>query len=476
VVGTVDALSADVVNSPDEVEQREPGSPVESVELVIRIRAWAKERMWPILITVSLLLVGMAFTLWWNVVVRHVTGWVTPGDLWGTYRSAHYIAWGDIGDVFGRETGLVTLPGISLVLAPIAALTYGLGLTESLPYQIAHPTAWLLLGPAEILIGAIVLFPLDRLAQTLGVSRARRAWLTLAEGVLLFPTTVIWGHPEDALAIAFAALGLLAVLRGDWRSTGWWFGLALVTQPLVVLLVPIAFAMAPMRGWLKMAVRMAFPSVTLAAIPLVTEWSQTSRALFQQPNYPTMDHATPWLALAPVLAKAHTEVVAKVVHLKVHGHLRFVVQHHVQVVGEIVASGPGRTIAIALSLIIGVWVYRHRSTVRPEQLIWAAALALSLRCAFEAVMNPYYLWPPLALILLLSVRTWRRFVACVVVEGLLTVWSYRHTGPWMWWLPTVVMLGVCLALAMPRRGSEAVAELSEPVDSYDAHSDLITTS
>ena len=46
------------------------------------------------------------------------------------------------------------------------------------------------------------------------------------------------------------------------------------------------------------------PAVALLAIPLAQSWANTSRALFQQPNYPSIDHPTPWLALAPVLQGA----------------------------------------------------------------------------------------------------------------------------------------------------------------------------
>jgi len=76
-------------------------------------------------------------------------------------------------------------------------------------------------------------------------------------------------------------------------------------------------------------------------------------------------------------------------------------------------------------------------------------LALALRCVFESVMDPYYVWPPLAVALVLAVRDRRRFLVFLVSAAAVTVWSYRHTGPWAYWLPIVILLGVCLASTFP---------------------------
>jgi hypothetical protein len=75
---------------------------------------------------------------------------------------------------------------------------------------------------------------------------------------------------------------------------------------------------------------------------------------------------------------------------------------------------------------------------------------------FEAVMDPYYLWPPLAIAFVLVARnTWRLWLA-IVVTALLTWWSYRFLGPWQWWGPVVVMLGLLVGLTFPRRSATAL--------------------
>jgi hypothetical protein len=412
-----------------------------------RSQSWVVRRAWPLALFGAVVLSAFAYGLFWGPLVHHGSYWSVSGDLWGTFRSAHYVAWGDIGDVYAPGTGLVTLPGISVVLAPVAFITYHLGLSEAFPYPVAHPTAWLLLGPVEVALGALVLFPLDDLAALLGVVRRRRIVLCALEAVLVWPVVAIWGHPEDALAMTFALVGLMAALRGRWRSCGWWWGLALVMQPLVVLGVPIVFAIAPTRRWLRLGLRLALPACALVAIPLFQEWANTTRALFQQPNYPTIDHPTPWLALAPVLQRTHRVVYPRFGHGVIDGRSIFTSQIVHSIAGEVVAAGPGRAISIALSVLIGVWSFRHRPSV--PQIVWLIALALSLRCVFESVMNPYYLWPPLAVLLILSARDWRRLLISAATAAIMTVWSYRHTGPWSWWLPIVILLGVSLANAFP---------------------------
>jgi len=442
-----------------------------------RLLGWSSRRKWPLIVAGLVILTGMAYSLWWAPLTHRGPIWITPGDMWRTFRAAHYVAWGDIGDIYSRQTALVALPGISVVLAPIAFITYHLGLSESFPFVLGHPTAWVLLGPTELALGAVALFPLDRLAETVGVARRHRGWLSLAEGAVLWPMLAIWGHPEDALAIAFAVLGLLAALRGDWRSTGWWFGLAVVMQPVVVLVIPIAFAYAPFRRWLRLCVRMALPSVALVTIPLVTEWAQTSRALFQQPNYPSIDHATPWLALAPVLTRAHPTVAQHISDHLANGAAGFRVVSEKTVAGEVVAAGPGRTIAIVLAVLIGVWVFRRRPSV--PQVVWLAGVALALRCVFEAVMDPYYLWPPLALLLVVSARDWRRFLITVSAAASATVASYHDTGPWSYWLPIVFLLAVSVAAAYPSETRESRATGASldgrPADAERSAAELIHT-
>jgi len=412
--------------------------------------SWVRRRTVPLVLIVATVATAMAYSLAWGPVVHHQSYWIQPGDLWGTFRTAQFVSWGDIGDVYNSGAGLVSLPGISVVLAPLALLADHFGLSISFPYALPHPTAWLALGPYQAAIGAIVLIPLDALAEELGLRRTSRTAVSICGAVVLWPVLAIWGHPEDPLAMAFAVWGLLAALRGRWRGAGWCWGCALVLQPLVVLMLPIVFAMAPLRRWTRLALQCVVPTVLLVAIPLEQAWHQTTTALLKQPNYPTIDHATPWLGLAPVLSRSAPATTTRFGERSLGGSsIRFTTSIVHTVSGEVVAAGPGRFIAIVLSLLLGAWVYRRRPSA--EQIVWLCCVALSLRCVFEAVMNPYYLWPPLAIAFVLVARSkWRVGLAVVASSGL-TWWSYRHLGPWEWWVPVVILLALVVAAAAPAR-------------------------
>jgi hypothetical protein len=294
----------------------------------------------------------------------------------------------------------------------------------------------------------------------LGIGRRARLASTICEAIILWPVIAIWGHPEDPLAMAFAIWGLVAALRGRWRTVGWFWGLAFVMQPLVVLMFPIVFALAPRRQRPSLAVRSALPSAVLVAIPLLQSWGPTANALFKQPNFPTINHATPWLALAPVLTKAQAVTVAHA-HRTVlaNGAVHFGISYSRFMYGEVVAAGPGRLIALGLAVLLGVYVYRRRPS--PDTVVWLCCVALALRCFFEAVMDPYYLWPPLALAFVLVVRNRWRFVVAVTASAGLTQWSYRHMGPWQWWAPIVILLAVVVIAARPMRVPEPAVTQSD---------------
>ncbi len=390
----------------------------------------------------------MAFSFFWGPVVRHHSYWITPGDIWGTFRTAQYVGWGDIGDVYNSGAALVTFPVISVVLAPVAMIVGHFNMSISYPFALAHPNAWFLLGPADVLLGGVVLIPLDALAERLGLSVRARVLVAVAEAVVLFPVVAIWGHPEDPLALAFALWALLAMLDGRWRAGGWLIGLALATQPLVVLMVPVLVAMVPLRQWPKLAYRAVLPAAALVAIPLAQSWRQTTTALLKQPNYPTIDHPTPWLSLAPVLSKTHPASIARFGHTTLaDGKPGFIASTVRNVAGETVAAGPGRLFAIFLCVLLGVVAYRRRP--RAHEAVWLCCVALALRCVFESVMDPYYLWPPVALALILAVRSRWRFGAAVLATGVMTWWSYRFIGPWAWWAPIVALLAVIVVVSAP---------------------------
>jgi len=269
--------------------------------------------------------------------------------------------------------------------------------------------------------------------------------------VHIWPSLALWGHPEDALALAFAIYGLIEAYQGDWIRTGLLFGLAIVIQPLTLLIVPIVIGLIPVRRWLVVGVEMVIPSIILLLPPLIQEWGPSTRILLRQPNFVEFNHATPWATLAPVIRRSQVISLHAIKYLKMpNGHHRailVVVKVHAQ---AILAAGPGRIIAIGIACLIGTLVRSRRLSLL--RVIWLAALALSLRCEFEPVMVPYYLLPGLALALVVaSTKAPLDFVLVIVAAASCTVVSYYHYTPWDYYVAMTCPLVVTLACAWPRK-------------------------
>lgn len=389
---------------------------------------WFRQHAWPLVGILTILISGMAFTLWWNPLVHHVSSWHQAPDLWLTFRTSQYVAWGFEGEIYKAQTFFVTFPGIAVLLAPVAKISGIWHMSESFPIFLQKPTSLLILNPVNLFLGGVLLFPLNSLARRLLIPSRRRMMLVWMEVVLIWPTVEIWGHPEYTVALAFGVYGLMAAFDGVWIRAGLFFGIAMLFQPLTLLVVPVVLAYLPMRRWIPFACEIAFPSALLLIAPLVKEWRATTHVLLRQPNYPTADHPTPWVSLAPVLQRSHSGAVVAV------------------------SAGPGRLFAIALACAIGLWVARSRPSL--TYVVWWAACAFSLRCVFECVMNPYYLMPGILLLLIVSstlgsVR-WFFTIAAASASAYL---SYRVMSPWHYYLVTTGFLLVAISLAWPNRSS-----------------------
>jgi hypothetical protein len=364
----------------------------------------------------------MAYTLWWPAVVRHQPFyWATPADFWGRFRDAHLVSWGYISQVYNTGPPLVTLPGYAVLLAPVAVLSSALGLWESAPQAfLPKPSAWLLAGPFVLLAAGVALFALDSLARRLGVTGPRRVVLLTAEAVLVWPAVAMWGHPEDVLALAVAAFALTAAADRACARAGWLMGAAIALQLFAVLLVPVLIGMAGARRRLPLLLRSAvLPAFFLAAV-LVPDFHDAWRALTRQPGYPTANHPTPWVLLSPGLG------------------------HHM------VAAGPARIGAVVLAFGAGGLANFWRPNL--GRLVWLAAVVMTGRCLFEAVMVPYYVMPALALALIAGVHEsqWRWLGAVAASSGV-TVLTFWHANMWIYWLEMTALLATVLILTFPRR-------------------------
>ncbi len=398
---------------------------------VIQLRLWLTSevasrlarRLFPALGTLGLVGWGMISTTW-GVRVLGRTAWALPDDLWGTLVAAQRLLHLNLGGLYTQPTGLVAFPGAAVILIPPVALMGAAGIalapqTAQLPY----PAAWLVAGPYQIAISCLVLFAVDFLAERQGCNLPRRFFLTVVSTVALWSVAVRWGHPEDAVAVGLLLYGIGALDSSRVRA-GWLIGAAVVVQPLVLLAVPVlAVALGGLRGLAGFLLRVATPSVVAVGAAAIANWQATKTAVTSQPNYPSIDHPTPWTSLAPHLADGN------------------------------VAGGPGRMLAIVFACGCAVgYAYRRRlAGADLAELLWWVAAALAVRCVFESVMVAYYVWPAVAVALAAAASSWMRLTwTGIIAVGVTFAVQSPWRSPWGWWAAMIAGLALVLFCARPR--------------------------
>lgn len=441
--------------------------------------SWLVRRRFPLLAVIVMTVIGMAGTIW-GPLYYGKTAWGLPDDLWGTLTAAQRLLHLNLAALYTTPTQLVSLPGTAIILIPVVAVMDLAGIAVPAPGVAMghHPASWLVAGPYQVFVSAVVLVAADALAERLGATQPKRFVLAVAEATALWGVTVRWGHPEDAVATGLLLYAIVALADAKPGRSGWLAGAAVAVQPLVVLALPVLLAVVAPKRWPGFLARTAVPSVALLAIAAAANWTATVHAVTNQPNSPTIDHPTPWIYVAP--------------------HL----------VGGQVAAGPARIVAIVVACGCGLIAARRWRPARlsaeshparagaepdaqsdpaplgaepgawwrPEMLqdvLWWTAIALALRSAFEPVMVAYYLWPPLAVALIAASRDWARLLPVGVVAIVLTFFSQvQWHNPWAWWVPMITLLGLALFFARANSGRARLATpaqvLPEPGEQFVA--------
>jgi hypothetical protein len=231
-------------------------------------------------------------------------------------------------------------------------------------------------------------------------------------------------------------------------------------------MIPVAIVLIPVRRWPIVLCEVAVPSAVLLLGPLLREWGPTTKALLQQPNYPQLNHPTPWLALAPKLRPTHY-----MSSFHFHGHTlangstiySFVAGKILT--GNVVAAGPERDFALVLAIFIGIYLMRR--TPSWPQLVWWLGVSLSLRCMFESIIDPFYFFPGIAFILLASfTTTWQKILLTVIFSTACTFVSYWHTGEWTYYLLVCALLLLAICFAIP-----AASRVRAPADTASRTND-----
>jgi len=388
---------------------------------------WPARRLFPLIATVALVAIGMLSTTWWGPAMAGKTAWALPDDLWGTLAAADRLLHLHLGGLYTQPTGLITLPGAAIILVPVVAVADAAGIP--LAIQSAHnpqPPVWLLAGPYEVILSSVTLFAADAIAEHLGTPWFRRAALTLAEVGTLWSVSVRWGHPEDAMAVGLFLYAILALARDRPRRSGWLTGAAIVIQRLVLLALPVLAMAMPLRRLPGFLARAAAPAVVALGAAAAANWNATYAAVTRQPNFPDINHPTPWAALSPHMGDG------------------------------VIAAGPARIVAILVACGCAVVAGRRWQAARGAawdngtlyDVLWWVAFALALRCAFEPVVVAYYLWPALAVALVVASQSWSRLIPAGIVAAVLTgVSQTTWHGVWTWWAPMMVLLALTLLFA-----------------------------
>lgn len=432
-------------------------------------------RIWPAVVSAAFLGLSLAYDFRWASVVRHVpSSWISPPDLSTIFAASSSLAHGHIGAIYQNRPTLREFPGILLALAPIGAFSHlfhtafvqiansnhlarypsvlvsntstvwnagtvtPAGAPRSVVYAV-QPQWFVVLAPYVVMLSCVSLFALDALAEFLKVSRRRRVALNVAEAVALWPAIVLFGHPEDALAVGLTVYAVIFAIDRRWTRAGWLFGAAVAVQPLVLVVLPVLLAMADRKRIVALVARSLLPGVALTVPPLVFGFHSTVHDLVTAPAYPDTagTRRTPWTGLAPVIGGKGSNTMIR--------------------------GGPLRRVpTLGLAVLLWWWVRRLRE--KPEMIVWVTALALALRSYTELVMTPYYMWPALAVGLVVAgCAGLRRFVGALVLSTIVTVVAQWRLEWVLWWSLVMGLLAVFLAVAVPLWASgSSLAQVGSP--------------
>lgn len=356
--------------------------------------------------------------------LTHSPGWQYPGDIWMNLQLANNVGLGDYANIY-YQASLVASPAILLVLLPLELVIQHFGLTTGFGFAGLRPTAWPLVAPAMVLLSAPALFAADSLAELIGTQWRHRMAIGIC-GAIALENVLWWGHPEDALSVAFLLFAIRGAVGGRWVLCAWLLGAGFAFQPLIGLAIPVVILSAGWRRVPTLVLRVLAPAAALLVVPFASDWADTYRAEILQPVFPNLVRPTAWLRFAP--------------HISNETFLG----------GRSVAGGPMRLVPIAIAVAIGVWFTRRERS--PELLIWCVATILALRYLTEAAVAPYYVWPPLAVALVsASLGSWKRVLMtgfCVV--GVTWLANVRVHTEWLWW-PISAGLVLCLIVSFPAR-------------------------
>lgn len=393
---------------------------------------------------------GVLALLWsffFGPLVLHVNSWLISPDVWWTARATSAVAAGDLAHVETAGGYIGALPGLEILLAPVAWIGHRLGLVAGRPFPLARPNLWLAYGPVFFALSTVAPAGLGALAAAVGVGRSRRrALVTWTAVSSAFLVVLVGGHPEDALALGLAAAAFALLVSGRSAAAGWVLAGAILFQDWAGLLLPLLVAASPPGRRFDTFLRTAGAPTSLGLLLFGFDPRAAWRWLVAQPQL-HVEQRTPWWGVA-----RHVRILASGAFTTTGGH-------------SAVLAGPDRSLAVLLAIGLALWVARRPDT---NALLAAATLVLFGRDAVEATLFPYYIVPASAFLVLLAVRARRpgRVALGLVVATALPLLVMARLPPLFYWTLLVVgATGTTLALSAdgaPEPGLRPPAERRAP--------------
>jgi hypothetical protein len=353
----------------------------------------------PLAGTLTLALLGAALVLLTRAVIvpwiEGVNAWVVPVDAWTPLAAARYVANGDVFHLYeplAGRTGYPYTPGLPILLAPFVAIGDHFHLLGDYFFTHRHPQMFLILGPAEALVGVLpILFVAGR---AVGGDRTRMWCVQGAVFVVAAWAPVAWFHPEDTIACALLIAACLRAERDDWRVVGALLGGALLFKQWA-LWPALPLVLAAPRGKRALTGFYAFALPALVLVPFLlagpATWSSLAgtRAslLYGQPQI--------WLSVA-------------------FGHQRLANATLLRLLWGVV------TVIIA---------YRVRHRPSADSLLAAVGTVMLVRLFFEPVLFGYYLVPASVIAVIWCARNGRPIATRALTASLLCAFCLPHTFP-----------------------------------------------
>jgi hypothetical protein len=379
------------------------GAPWPDVTPIDRDNCWTSS----VIVGLAFAAVALFYSLFLAGWIYNGSFWMAPYDGWMVVDGGRFVWHGALGYVY-QGTGSYALPLSFVVMAPISGLVDHFGLIEGFPRPVAHPSAWLLVGPYSLLFGIFLLHAVRRLAWELGV-RTRLCVLQVLASVIVLAPAYYWGHFEDMLALTFVIHAVRRLIANDFVRAALLLSVAVSFKQSAVALVPLLVFMAPRGKRLRCLVAACALPGAFVAFVLGVDWSDASKDLLSPANLLT----------------------------GYQGHAALYVTWLGTKTSEI-----SRTCGLLLSCYAG-WRFRRVTSV--PQLLAAVSAILLIRPLSEAINYSYY-WSPCLLaagFVGLAVHRrvrWRDWIWPVFA----TVWasprSYGSISPW-WWAGEVILIG-----------------------------------